>query len=331
VKQFRKNDANSKYHMGKLFHYTVKRGDEVAWNAENHSNESSIGIVKTIMNKNTPMITKMTYEGHGKLFDATLYSAEKANEEAYVPLKMTDDRLQDVTKYGGYSSVSTAHFFLVEHEVKRKRIRTLEALPLMLKESIGTDIEKLNVYCNDVLKLKNPDVRLAKIKLHALVKRDGFYMTITGKTNKQFVVSNAVPLVLSRKWVNYIKKIEKAVDSSFSNAAITSDLNKELYLELTEKHANSIFSKRPNPIGKTLNEGLDYFVELNLQDQCMVLSQILQITQLSNLGANFELIKGSKTSGKSLISKNISGCEEFLLVNQSITGLYRSETDLLTL
>jgi len=330
VKESRRNN-NSKYHMSKIFHYTVKRGEEVAWIAEEQSGDNSIRIVKTMTNKNTPIITKMTLEGHGKLFDATLYSSQKAKGESYVPLKTTDSRIQNVQKYGGYTSVSTAHFFLVEHVEKGKRIRTIEALPLMFRDSIGTNLTKLNDYCKNVLQLKEPDVRLAKIKLQSLIKRDGFYMNITGKTLNRNIVSNAVPLILSRKWLDYIKKVEKTVERDYTDHKITSELNMRLYEELTEKHKNSIYSKRPNPIGKVLKTGQEYFAKLDLMEQCFVLSQILQISQLSNMGANLKLIQGSKKSGISLIPKNISMAEEFLLVNQSITGLYCSEIDLKTI
>jgi CRISPR-associated endonuclease Csn1 len=156
-------------------------------------------------------------------------------------------------------------------------------------------------------------------------------MNITGKTLNRNIVSNAVPLILSRKWLDYIKKVEKTVERDYTDHKITSELNMRLYEELTEKHKNSIYSKRPNPIGKVLKTGQEYFAKLDLMEQCFVLSQILQISQLSNMGANLKLIQGSKKSGISLIPKNISMAEEFLLVNQSITGLYCSEIDLKTI
>ena len=45
----------------------------------------------------------------------TLYSAKKAKGEGYIPFKSSDDKMQDVTKYGGFTSVTGAYFFLVEH------------------------------------------------------------------------------------------------------------------------------------------------------------------------------------------------------------------------
>lgn len=330
INQFRRSEGENKYHMNKLFQFTVKRGNEIAWVADGKNGINSISTVKKVMAKNTPLITKLTYEGHGGLFNATLYSANKASEGAYVPLKTNNPILRDINKYGGYSSVTTAHFFLVEHEVKGNRIRTIEALPLMLRDTVGTDVNRLNQYCSEALNLKNPDTRLAKIKIQSLIKRNGFFMNITGKTLDRYIVSNAIPLVLNRGWINYVKKIEKTVDTAYLDQNINNDKNIEFYDTLVDKHSSAIFKLRPNSIGGVLTDGRDMFTKLTLLDQCIVLLQILQISQLSNMGANLEMIGGSKKSGISLIAKNISNNQEFILVNQSITGLNRHEIDLLT-
>lgn len=64
----------------------------------------------------------MSYEVTGGLANQTLYSASKAKEGTYIPLKSSDERMQDVTKYGGFTSVSTAYFMLVEHDGKRENV-----------------------------------------------------------------------------------------------------------------------------------------------------------------------------------------------------------------
>ena len=57
----------------------------------------------------------------------------------------------------------------------------------------------------------------------------------------------------------------------------------------------------------------------------------MQLSQLINQGANLELIGLAKKAGTTKISKIISNCNEFKLINQSITGLYENEVDLLTI
>lgn len=327
----RDSGANSDYHLGKMFSSTIKRGSDIGWIHENSTDcTNSISIVKRQASKTSPMVTKMTYEGHGELFNATLYGAKKASNDSYIPLKSSDSRIHDVSKYGGYSSVSTAHFFLVEHEVKGKKIRTLEALPLIYRCTIGDDVEKLKEYCQFQLNLTNPDIRLAKIKLQSLIKKDGFYLNITGKTGNQILVSNAVAMILEDKWTFYIKKIENTLENQYIDKDISKEKNEELFSELLRKHTTSIYKCRPNPIEKTLGQGQEKFQALEEKEQCFILAQILQLSQLSNMGSNLELIDGSKKSGVSLISKKISDSNEFILINQSITGVYRNKIDLLT-
>ena len=106
-----------------------------------------------MLSRNTPILTRLTIEGHGGIADATLYSHKKAKQDTYIPLKSSDARMADVTKYGGYSSVTTAYLFLVEHEIKGKKIRTLETVPIYLKDGAHDTSEKIRrqmAWTNDV-------------------------------------------------------------------------------------------------------------------------------------------------------------------------------------
>ena len=64
--------------------------------------------------------------------------------------------------------------------------------------------------------------------------------------------------------------------------------------------------------------------------QIYVLLQILQLSQLTNQGADLVEIGGVKKTGVATLNKIISDKTEFKLVNQSVTGLYENEIDLLT-
>ena len=63
------------------------------------------------------------------------------------------------------------------------------------------------------------------------------------------------------------------------------------------------------------------FNELPIEDQCTVLSELLQLLAKS-LQANFSLIGGKKSMGSFKISKKMSGHKNVLLHNYSITGLF---------
>ena len=278
------------------------------------------------MARNTPLLTRMSYEVTGGLANQTLYSASKAKEGTYIPLKSSDERMQDVTKYGGFTSVSTAYFMLVEHDGKKgKRIRTIESVPIMWKERIEKNPAELERYCLEVLKLSNPDIRVRKILIQSLIKRNGYFMYITGKTNKQLSVRNKVSLCLTQNWVNYIKNLENDNDDN-----ITEKENLELYDILSDKHNNTIYRQRPNPVGSKLHKCRDRFINLKMNEQKVVLLEILKLTQIASTSANLELLGESKQTGVMFIGKDITALDEILLINQSVTGLYEQRVNLLT-
>ena len=61
-----------------------------------------------------------------------------------------------------------------------------------------------------------------------------------------------------------------------------------------------------------------------------MLLEILKISQNVNSGANLVLLGGSASTGVSVISATISKAKSFLLVNDSVTGIFMRATDLLT-
>ena len=147
---------------------------------------------------------------------------------------------------------------------------------------------------------------------------------------------NAVQLSLKPDIVEYIRKITKC-NEEYSNLSqykedddLSSENNIELYDILTEKHKNQIYSKRPNTIGEKLFVWRQKFINLSVDRQIYVLLQILQLSQLTNQGADLVEIGGVKKTGVATLNKIISDKTEFKLVNQSVTGLYENEIDLLT-
>lgn len=237
--------------------------------------------------------------------------------------------MADVTKYGGYSSVTTAYLFLVEHEIKGKKIRTLETVPIYLKDRLENSKEKLEEYCRETLGYTNPSVRMKKIKLQSLIKLNGYYMQISGRTGNRFTLRNYVQLCLNGKWVDYIHKLEKYQDKGVIDDLITDERNVELYNVLCEKHSVGIFTLRPNLVGDKIKNGYDKFVNLTTEEQIKLLIEIIKLTCVGIVSANLTLIGGAAISGKMLMSKNITDANECILINQSVTGLYENRIDLL--
>lgn len=332
--EYSKDPQKYNYHLAKIFQYNVVRRGETAWRVEENP---SIKIVEKMMRKNTPLVTKMSYEEQGGFADQTIYSAKEARKAkgvGYLPVKQLDEKLGDVCKYGGYKKFTGTYFFLVEYAEKGKRVRSLEAMPLYLKETLDTK-EKLEQYCETKLKYESPSVRYPKIKMYSLIKVNGFYMYLTGRSNNALKVCNAVQLALDEKQCEYVKKITKANEEGLSDNAmkkleISKERNLQLYEVLKEKHQKTIYAKRPNPVGDKLQEYKEKFEELDMKRQNYVLIQILQLSQLMNQGADLTEIGGAKQTGVAQINKKISGNTEFKLIHQSVTGLYEQEIDLLT-
>lgn len=330
VRDFRRNPEKYKYHQYKMFDYDVKRRGEVAWVAQKKDgNCGTIATVKKVMARNTPLVTMMSYEGRGQLMDQTIYRAEKARTgSGYIPLKK-EGPLSDVVKYGGYTNAPTAYFSLVEYIHKKKRVRAIVAVPVLWAESIQSKTELVR-YLEEQCGLVKPTVKIAKINIKSTVRIDGFEYYLTGRTESRLVIVNAVQLCLSQAYMAYIKKIEKFCASDATEPAdeyITKDANLELYDVLTEKHRRLIFSKRVNSVGDKLHDDKPRFVELSIREQCIVLLNILQLSQRINKGADLTLIKESKQTGVTKVNSVISQ-KEFLLINKSVTGLFENSVDL---
>ena len=318
------------YHMGKMFQYDVSRNGEIAWKA---GESGTISIVKKMIGKNTPLVTKRTYEASGGFAEQTIYSAKEAengNTNSYIPVKMQDERMGDVTKYGGFSSISGAYYFLVEHEEKKKKVRTLEQMPIYLKAKAKKDVSELEKYCRERLGCMNPKICMMKIPMNSLVKRNGYLMCLGGKTKKDIYGYNAVQLCLDIKWNNYIHNLEKTEENKRENnkKGITKDENSELFQILIRKHNDTIYKNKPNPLGMKIVNKQEMFSKLSIKEQVKVLLEILKVTQSQNF--NVQIKEIDLKSSPVQFNKGVLGQEEFLLINQSVTGIYQSVIDLKT-
>ena len=334
--EFNKDKEKYKYNLAKFFDYDVKRGNEVAWVASNKNNENgTILTVKKVMKRATPLLTRMNFEAHGGISDQTLYGADTAKEGVYLPIKGKDDRYK-INEYGGYNKVSTAYFFLVESEVKGKKVRTLETVPIYLAKEIENDPKKLEEYCVKTLGLVNPDIRLRKIRLQSLIKKNKYFLNITGKTLDRITLRNATSMILDQKWVNYIKKIEKYIETGNVDKNLSIEKNLELYKVLIDKHKGKVFSNRPVSVVEKFEEKYGIFQKRSMEEQLKALAQFIGTTAIvATAQADMTVLNDSKsdskTAGALKMSKKIDPKYEFFLVNQSVTGIYEEYVDLHTI
>ncbi len=342
-KDMRKNEKEA-YHLCKMFRWDVERNGYVAWKAGKLGDEgASINIVDDVMRKNTPLLTRLTFEAKGAFTNETLYSAKKSKEVGYIPFKTSDNKMSDVKKYGGFTNVSGAYFFLVEHTVKNKRVRTLEMIPKYLKNNLEKSEDALKQYCIYDLQLESPLICVKEIKMQSLVEINGYRVRISGRTGKQIILRNETQLKLDNKWNNYIHYIEKYLErgempkGKIKNEEgdyvlvnlLKKEKNIELYKELIHKHTHGSISKKINGIGEKLNNSMNDFELLSVTDQCKLLKEIIGLTSVGPTSGDLSLIGGASKTGVMLFSKKITEAVQFELIHQSVTGLYETKVDLL--
>lgn len=332
IEEYRKNPKINEYHMYRLFEKTVSRGEVTAWDT---NKDRSIGIVKSVMRKNTPLVTVRTEEVHGQLFDQQLVDAEtieKVHGKNYLAVKTTEKRLENTSRYGGYNKVTGAYFFLVEHTQKKKRVRTLESVPLYLEHLLTTK-KLLEQYCIERLGYEDPSVRLSRIKKNSLVKVDGYYQYVTGRSGNQLVVNNAVQLILSYEDILYVRTILRLLEENEEpqdNKEYFIERNKIFYQTLMDKFIKGIYRwRKPDRLGAQLQKGKEQFDLLSAKDQFFVIKQIISLVQMKARGADLTKIGESKQCGVSMLSKRLSDYNEVVLINKSVTGLFEDRINLL--
>lgn len=341
------DSAKNAYNMDKIFERDVERNKERAWTAGAKGEQEETGTIvtvrKTLANP-SPLVTKMCVEKHGGITrEVTIWSAGTAAKGiGYIPVKMQDPRLADVSKYGGLTSVTVAGYTLVEYFVGNKRVRSLEALPSYLGRSEDLTEDRLKNYFEKVLEEENKGKPIERLRIcrklipsGSLIKYNGMYYYLGGKTVNRIAVNNAVQLCLGPKEMNYIKKIEKALSEDYyeekgsdGENILTSEQNLKVYQIFEKKFKDTIFKNLVGALQKCVLEGEDRFKELSIKTQCYVLTQILSNLQ-AGTAADLREIGGSKNTGDYKINKKIIQAQEMILICQSVTGLYQSETDLL--
>ena len=156
--------------------------------------------------------------------------------------------------------------------------------------------------------MSNPRILFSKLRANTLIKVDGFLLAISGKSSggSQLTLKNNVPLYLSNELTGYVKKIDKFLERkqkyknyvlSETHDEITIDKNILLYEELCRKANQNIYLKRPGCQTKVINDGLDKFISLSLEEQCKVLSNMIIYFSMNNGLCDLSLIGGKPKTG----------------------------------
>lgn len=313
------------YSLNRMFDFDVKD----AWIA---GDSGSISNVKKYMNKNNILYTRYSFVQKGGLFDQN--PVKKGNGQ--VPLKLNSPRA-DIEKYGGYNRPSSAFFAFVEYEEKKDKI--VKAIVPVDSYLLKEYNENPNEFMRTRLGLKNAKVIIKCIKYNACLSFNGCRMHISSKSGggKTVVYKPAVQLVVGYKWEKYIKDAVKLMEKD-QNAEITkfdgvtAEENVDLFDILTNKMTNTVMKFNLGSIGAKIANRKEEFSELTVWQQCFVLLQILNIIHANVMTGDLKLIKEAGKAGASTTNNKLSeikNIESVKLINQSVTGLFESEVDLI--
>lgn len=321
------------YNLEKMFtsNYDIARNGEVAWKA---GSGGTISVVKKYMGKNNILVTRKAYEAKGELFDQQL----KKKGKGQVAIKGSDARLSDIGKYGGYNKAKGAYFILVKSKDKKGReIRSIEFIPLYLKDRIEQSEEEVLKYLIHDRGLADPQVLLWKIKKDTLFNVDGFKMWLSARTGERLEFKGANQLILSTTDMKILKRVLKFVQRKRENKeevlSLRDGVDEEdlltLYDAFLGKIKNALYGKQLSVEEKTLTDKRSVFIELSKEEKCQILSEILHIFQCQSSTADLKIIGGSGSAGLLRMNKNITECCNISIINQSPTGVYEQEIDLL--
>lgn len=324
------SSGKSNYNLNKMFDHDVVRGDEVAWIAQREDgNPGTIAIVKKMLTKSTPLLTRLSYTGHGAISNETLYSADVAKRENYIPIKKSDPRLQNVERYGGFTSLNPAYFVFIEYGPQKKRKKCFDVVPLYHAQQINNP-EDLKSYFETAYGYEDVRIICPKIKKNSLLRMDGYYVYISGlDAAKKVEFYNGTTMIMGNVYVQYIHALEAAKVKGYLPDTVTAEANINLYEELIRKHQSNIMANAPKPLAEILVKGADKFRQLEVALQADVLLRIVMLTSVGRCNVSLKEIGGPSENGRIRISGNMTNRRELLLINQSVTGLISSEVDLL--
>lgn len=342
-----KNQDNRRYSLKPeiFYKFSIKRDGEIAWLG---GEDGTMATVARTMHKNNILFTRQAVEGKGELFDQQPLKAKGGQ----LPLKEG----LSIEKYGGYNSLTTAYFAVVKSEGKKGAVQlSIEAIPLVYAKQGEIAVQK---YLTEVVQLCKPEIMLPKIKKYSLFKINGFPMHISGRTGNRMLFYGAGQLCLDEADVDYLKKALKYENDIAENELVIADKNSDdiqkqqaqknldyynqkwrigrkvnmhIYDMLLAKSGNNLYKNRPASQTTDLQEQREFFEKLSLANQIHVIGEVLKLFKCASASANLKLLDKGNACGVIKVSNNILKFKQCVLINQSPTGVFEQEVDLMKL
>ncbi len=348
--QSQKGKGSIKYNLYRLFDKDVKVGDRIIWNAK-----EDLARVKATLERDTVNVVRMPVEQRGQFFDATIQKKGTTKNMLVLPLKGSDERLQDTSKYGYYVKPSGMSFMVVQHEVKGKRRVTIEPALLVYKNKLKSEEDYVK-YCENVLELQKPKVLFKNIKFGSKILFDGYPFLLKARSGDRITMADAQSLFLANQELKILKKVTKISDDIdnkvTSRIEITDEEWATLWKSVVEQIVTGKFRNRLGTLNAVikgrkieLSEDektklseldseaqeaylnqilLEKFLRFNTEEKAHLLLQVISFSS-NTRGVDLRLIGGSISTGVIRISKDITD-HSVILINESPTGLFTNRT-----
>ena len=102
----------------------------------------------------------------------------------------------------------------------------------------------------------------------------------------------------------------------------------QLYDSFIDKLKNTVYKLQLDSWGDVLQNKREIFAGLNIEDKCILLSEILHLFQCISINANLKLLGETSKAGELRIGKNITKYKQISIIHQSPAGIYEQEIDL---
>lgn len=328
------------YNLENMFKYDVKRGNYTAWIADDEKGNVKNATIKRIRKElegTNYRVTRMSYIESGALFKATLQRKNKGSR----PLKDKGPK-SSIEKYGGYTNINKACFAVLDiksnNKTERKLMPVEREIYTKQKNYKNLSDEIFSKYLKDRFGIEDYRVVYPVVKMRTLLKIDESYYFITGGSDKTLELRSALQLILPKKNEWAIKQIDKSSENDYLTIERIQDLTEELvdntFDIIVNKFKTSVFKKSfLNLFQEDKVENIDSkFKSMHFKEKCKTLLMLVKAIRASGVRQDLNSIDLKSGYGRlSSKTNNIGKYQEFKLINQSITGLFENEVDLLKL
>ena len=198
--------------------------------------------------------------------------------------------------------------------------------------------EIFNKYLKDRFGIEDYRVVYPVVKMRTLLKIDGSYYFITGGSDKTLELRSAIQLILPKKNKWAIKQIDKSSENDYLTIEriqyLTEELVDNTFDIIVNKFKTSVFKKSfLNLFQDDKVENMDSkFKSMDFKEKCKTLLMLVKAIRASGVRQDLKSIDLKSDYGRlSSKTNNIGKYQEFKIINQSITGLFENEVDLLKL